>query len=313
MQRLKVFIWVLVVLCAWLSAPAFAQFKLPGNIPSMEVNKIAKDLYTFRWGPYRSMFMVTKDGVILTDPISVAAAKVYRAEIRKVTKKPVKYVVYSHSHWDHALGGKIFKDEGAEFVAQKKCAQNIAETPHPDLIPPDITFENQYSVELGGKKLDLFYFGPSHDNCLIVMIPRPEKMMLLVDVANPPDDGFGMPFNAMLPDTHIYNMIPFLQAVEDLAKREGITTAIGGHISISRKDGKIIADPPTGRISVVEDKRKMWEFVTTAAKAEWDKGTYAEDIPIKIDMTQFEKLKGYKKEDMVLMLRRFGSYFATGR
>ncbi|MBL8643995.1 MAG: MBL fold metallo-hydrolase [Rhodospirillaceae bacterium] len=304
---------LLLALILMLPTVAHAQFALPGGIPSVEVNKIEKDLYTFRWGPYRSMFMVTNDGVILTDPISPQAAVEYRKAVAKITKKPVKYVVYSHSHHDHALGGKIFKDEGAQFIAQEKCAANIAETPHPDLVPPDITFKTEYRVELGGKAWDLYYFGPSHDNCLIVMIPRPYKMMLLVDVANPPDDGFGMPFNPMLPDTHIHNMVPFLQAVEHLAKREGITTAIGGHISISRKDGKIVAEPPTGRISVVEDKRKMWELVLAAAKAEWDKGTYAEDIPIKIDMTQFEKLKGFKKEDMTLMLRRLGSYYATGR
>lgn len=301
------------MMMAWTAGPAAAQYKLPGDIPSMEVNKLAKDLYTFRWGPYRSMFLVTKDGVILTDPISVKAAAVYREEIRKITKKPVKYVIYSHSHWDHALGGKIFKDEGAEFVAQEKCAENIAETPHPDMVPPDITFKNQYDVKLGDKAVSLFYFGPSHDNCLVVMIPRPYPMMLLVDIANPPDDGYGMPFNAMLADAYIYNMVPYLQAVEDLAAREGVTTAIGGHISISRKNGKPVADSPTGPIGVVADKRRMWETVMAAAKSEWDKGTYAELIPEKLEMKQFENIRGFKKEEMELFLRRLGSYYATGR
>jgi hypothetical protein len=37
--------------------------------------------------------------------------------IEAVTKAPIKYVIYSHSHFDHIAGGKPFKDLGATFVA----------------------------------------------------------------------------------------------------------------------------------------------------------------------------------------------------
>ena len=47
-----------------------------------------------------------------TDPISYArpeASKMYIAEIKKVTDKPIKYLIYSHHHFDHIAGGKPFK------------------------------------------------------------------------------------------------------------------------------------------------------------------------------------------------------------
>ena len=57
--------------------------------------------------------MVTPDGVIATDPLTPKDAKQMREEIRKVTDKPVKYLVYSHHHYDHIAGGKPFKEAGA--------------------------------------------------------------------------------------------------------------------------------------------------------------------------------------------------------
>ena len=100
------------------TGPVHAQF-IPG-IPLMETEDLGGGLYAFRYGPYRNIFLVTDEGVIVTDPIDAKAAGPMREEIAKVTDRPVKYVAYSHSHWDHARGGKIFKDEGAQFIAQEK-------------------------------------------------------------------------------------------------------------------------------------------------------------------------------------------------
>src|SRR5229473_7848300 len=73
----------------------------------------------FRYGNHQSMFIVTPAGVIATDPISERRpAKPYIDAIQAVTKAPIKYIIYSHSHFDHIAGGKPFKDLGATFVAQ---------------------------------------------------------------------------------------------------------------------------------------------------------------------------------------------------
>jgi glyoxylase-like metal-dependent hydrolase (beta-lactamase superfamily II) len=37
------------------------------------------------------------------------AARAVLAEIRKITRQPVKYLVYSHWHWDHWYGGEVYK------------------------------------------------------------------------------------------------------------------------------------------------------------------------------------------------------------
>lgn len=68
------------------------------------------------------MFIVTPKGVIATDPIGryrPEAVTAYLAEIKKVTDQPVKYLIYSHAHFDHIAGGKPFKDQGAIVIAHK--------------------------------------------------------------------------------------------------------------------------------------------------------------------------------------------------
>src|SRR5438876_9148127 len=109
------------VLTAGLGLPAQAQQR-----PQIETKKVdgTDSVYIFRNGNHQAMFVVTRDGVIATDPVAYGrptGAATYIAEIRKVTDKPIKYLVYSHHHYDHVAGGQAFKDAGAKIVAHKKA------------------------------------------------------------------------------------------------------------------------------------------------------------------------------------------------
>jgi len=86
--------------------PPFATTKVEGT----------DNVYVFRYGGHQSMFIVTPEGVIATDPIAYLrpqAATTYIDEIKKITQAPIRYVIYSHHHYDHIAGGKPFKDLGA--------------------------------------------------------------------------------------------------------------------------------------------------------------------------------------------------------
>src|SRR5215468_661273 len=107
------------VLTAVLGLPAQAQQR-----PQIETKKVdgTDNVYIFRNGNHQAIFVVTKDGVIATDPIAYGrptGGQAYVDEIRKVTDKPIKYLVYSHHHYDHIAGGKAFKDAGATVIAHK--------------------------------------------------------------------------------------------------------------------------------------------------------------------------------------------------
>ena len=77
--------------------------------------------------------------MIATDPIGERrpAAKAYIEEIRKVTRAPIKYVIYGHSHFDHIAGGQPFKDLGAVFVAHANAKARIEASKTPAVVVPD--------------------------------------------------------------------------------------------------------------------------------------------------------------------------------
>ncbi len=130
--------------------PACAQAPTPPLFSTTKVEG-TDGVYIFRYQGHQAMFVVTPDGVIATDPVGERrpAAAAYIAEIRKITQAPIKYVVYSHSHYDHIAGGKPFKDLGAVFVAHKNTKSLLESRKAPDIVIPDLV------VDDNGGKLEL--------------------------------------------------------------------------------------------------------------------------------------------------------------
>jgi hypothetical protein len=297
---------------AFVQAPsaAYAQFSESFDKPQ-ETAQIAGGLYAFRQGAYRSIFLVSDTGVIVTDPSNPRFAKAYRKEIDRITDKPVKYLVYSHSHWDRTAGGRIFKEEGARFVAHEQCVVNLRQTPHPDVIMPDITYADTYSVRVGNQALDLYYFGPSHDTCMSVIVAQPANMMFIVNIVNPPSAS--VPWNPTIPHLQLHSIIPWFKSVEDLARREAITSLVGGYISFGIKNRKPFLQPATGPIEAVLEQRIFWETLMAAVEKELAAGTGAKEIINKIDLAQFSGYPAYSKKNLGIIIRRVASLYITGR
>jgi glyoxylase-like metal-dependent hydrolase (beta-lactamase superfamily II) len=163
---------------------AFASAQTPAASP-YSTTKVADNVYVFRAGFYQAMFVVTPEGVIATDPIGYAdprAPAAYLAEIRKITQAPVKYVIYSHHHYDHIAGGRPFKDAGAIFVAHRNAHRRLAALQSPDVVLPDMIVEDAGStIVLGGMRVDLLYVGANHsDDSLVMLLPR-ERIVFVLD------------------------------------------------------------------------------------------------------------------------------------
>ena len=154
--------------------PPFATTKVEGT----------DNVYVFRYANHQAMFVVTRDGVIATDPIGYGrpqAVTTYVDEIKKVTDKPIKYLIYSHHHYDHISGGKPFKDAGAKIVAHKKAKERLAVLKDPATPLPDETMDKKRTINLGGTALELTYIGLNHsDNSIVMRLPK-EKLIFVVD------------------------------------------------------------------------------------------------------------------------------------
>jgi glyoxylase-like metal-dependent hydrolase (beta-lactamase superfamily II) len=75
-----------------------------------EIGKLTGDVYYARVDDYLSAFMVTPEGIVLVEPVGTEFATWLKGELDARFGLPVKYVIYSHSHADHASGAAVFKD-----------------------------------------------------------------------------------------------------------------------------------------------------------------------------------------------------------
>lgn len=169
------------VLALGMSPRVLAQDATPAA--NADLQQFADDTYAFTNGGYVSLFIVTDEGVIATDPSSQGGperAEAYKAAIASVTDQPVKYLVYSHNHADHATGGDVFADT-ATFVAHELAIPKLAEMNDPRVPAPSIGFSDTMTIELGGKTIELHYTGRNHsDNSIVLLYPE-QRILFAVD------------------------------------------------------------------------------------------------------------------------------------
>ena len=75
-----------------------------------DIVQITGDLYRAQDATHFTVYLVTPDGIILADPLNADFAAWLRDEIASRHGLPVRYVLYSHHHWDHAAGARVFDD-----------------------------------------------------------------------------------------------------------------------------------------------------------------------------------------------------------
>src|SRR4029079_7162080 len=122
---------VTVLFLLLLGATADAQQQPPGSI----VN-ITGQLYRAQNDNHYTVFLVTPEGIIMSDPINRDFARWLKGEFATRFKVPVRYVLYTHRDWDHASGGVVFADT-AEFVGHRNMLTALAPPAGSPALPAD--------------------------------------------------------------------------------------------------------------------------------------------------------------------------------
>ncbi|MDH3371769.1 MAG: MBL fold metallo-hydrolase [Gammaproteobacteria bacterium] len=104
--------------------------------PSREIIRVSGDLYRATNNNHHTVFLVTDDGIVLSDPIDTDFSRWLRGELEERFGVPVRYVIYSHHHRDHASGGAIF-DDTATFVGHENLLRHLAMPPANTPLPAD--------------------------------------------------------------------------------------------------------------------------------------------------------------------------------
>jgi len=293
---LRIATTVLAGVLTTVALPARAQAPAPPMFSTTKVDG-TDGVYIFRYQGHQAMFVVTPDGVIATDPIGERrpAAAALIGEIRKITQAPIKYVVYSHSHFDHIAGGKPLKDLGATFIAHKNTKSLLESRKNPDIVLPDFVVDDDGGkIELGGTTLELLYLGKNHgDNSLIMRLPK-EKIIFVVDFL----PLSGTQFRVMA-DTYVPEQ-------EDSMKK----------ILAMDWDRLIPGHPGAGgrQIGNKDDVKTDLDYVldlSAAVKQAVDAGKSYADAIRDIKLPKYENLPGYQ-QNLAGNIERYYDYWNRG-
>jgi glyoxylase-like metal-dependent hydrolase (beta-lactamase superfamily II) len=278
-----------------LSSAATAQ-----NRPPIETQKVegTDNVYVFRNQNHMSMFIVTNAGVIATDPVAYGrptGGEDYLKEIRKITSQPIRFVIYSHHHFDHIAGGKAFKDAGARFIAHRNATARLKALADPHTVIPDESVSDRgRTIRLGGTTLELSYMGETHSDSMLIMRLPKEKIAFLVDwVSAGTFPGRGMT------DSKPLQWIAGLKRLQKMDFDRFIPghPGSGGRITGTKKDIVELID-------ILETTSETVKKEARAGKC-WDPAEKELQFP------KFEKMPGYAP-GRHLVVQRFCSLWGRG-
>jgi len=164
---------------------------------------IAPDVYVFsgQSGDSNAGVVIGDQGVVVIDSSPTPeTARALAAEIKRLTPKPILYVVFTHAHGDHTfsvhelaptkgiIAHVYTKDYLAQHGAQhlKAYRERMGETKTQGakVTLPTITFPDMYSIPLGKHHILLFYQGRGHTRGDIVAYLPTAHVLFTGDLAS---------------------------------------------------------------------------------------------------------------------------------
>jgi cyclase len=138
------------------------------------------DTLTTSWGA-NCVGVAGRESSLLVDPlVAPRHARLAAEALRRRTDRPLRMIVLTHHHTDHALGAGCLRGDGVEVAAHRECAARMA-AEHPVLVaerrkdpalsglfddaepaPPSLLFDSELREDLGGCPVRIFHPGHNH-------------------------------------------------------------------------------------------------------------------------------------------------------
>jgi quinoprotein relay system zinc metallohydrolase 2 len=199
------------------------------------------------WGPANggdaanSGFIVGSRCVAVIDPGGTpAVGRALRAAVERATPLPVCYVIDTHAHPDHVLGGIAFVDAGRappQFVAAARFARTLAAREpyylkalqrdfgitltHAEIVYPSVGVEAVLDLDLGDRVLSLQAWPTAHTDNDLTVLDRRTRTLFASDLL----------FVTHLPalDGSLRGWLAVMAAM----RRLDVATAVPGHGPVS--------------------------------------------------------------------------------
>jgi glyoxylase-like metal-dependent hydrolase (beta-lactamase superfamily II) len=173
--------------------------------PEKEIIELHDGVYArLHTGLTNAGFIIGDQEVLIIDSLRVPSfARELVQDIRTITKKPIKYVIDTHSHWDHSWGNEEFQD--VTIIGHDNCYREMIdlewnsnwrnrvvsaeaswskEAAAVNITPPNVTFETSMRLYFGGKEIHILYLGKAHTSGdIFIHLPK-EQIIFTGDVAH---------------------------------------------------------------------------------------------------------------------------------
>jgi cyclase len=242
------------------------------------------------WGISNTGFMEGEDGLLVIDATMVTSmAEAFIKEIGRVTDKPIRPLINTHSHPDHTGGNRLFT--GAEIISHRICREEMERTaertssdnPPPvmaaiprtpaitrmfemvandrerQIVLPSVTFEDNMTLRYGDAEAHLLYYGPAHTfGDTLVYFPQ-SRVLFAGDTAF----FYAMP----LVGGSVTGWLHVIDRIKDL----DIELIVPGH-------------GPVGGRQELDDEREYFEFVREQARRGLEEGMTNEQAVKAMDL-----------------------------
>lgn len=165
-RRLLLILLLATAFAAQSSWVVYTQSKPPGPLKSQ---RIQGDLHMISGEGGNVAVYATSDGVVLVDDMFDRNHTDILAQVKLITDRPLRYVINTHQHDDHA-GGDFRMLPIAEVIAHRNVYANLKnlkrpyyeDTPGTPIGLPRVTFSDRLDVHLGGRDIEAYHFGRGH-------------------------------------------------------------------------------------------------------------------------------------------------------
>lgn len=233
-----------------LAADTVAHAPFPSRLLAPGVYAVMGDVGRGSEGRPNAGFIVTSEGVVVVDALaSPMDGQRLRASIRKVTPRPVKWLVLTHHHPDHHFGAIVFRKAGAQVIAHPDRRTLALDGGEDALIAdwvrvvgldamrgfefadtPDRPVTGSDTLRMGGRTIVVTHPGTGHTaGDLMVWLPR-EGVLFAGDLLI--EDGV-----TMMVDGSSRDLLKGLDAIDALHPR----IVVPGHGAIPRVPSDLVA------------------------------------------------------------------------
>ncbi len=216
-----------------------SSFAITQENPDFTIKKVGDGVYvaiasdTGKAGS-NAGFIIGSNGVVVVDTFQgVAPAQTLLAEIQKLTKLPVRFVVNTHYHLDHTGGNAVFQKAGATILAQRNLrgwlrTENLkffGANPKPEakaqveaLVLPDMVYTDAVDIYLGNRLVQVRYMLGHTGGDSVVTVPDANVVF-----------GGDLIWQKHLPNLIDATTDAWVKSLEDLLAQHPSATFVSGH------------------------------------------------------------------------------------